>query len=185
VDIAAKKCACYKWDLTGIPCKHAVSAIAHKKHIPEEYVADYFKVETYHRVYSHLIEPTNGEELWPRVVGNKVLPLDMRKQPDRPKKKKKNQRKKDADEPINPHKLRKSAAPQKCGKCGQFSHKKRSCNVDVGQTFGAQFSIAQTSTAGFKKKGGKRKSTETVFMGFRVAYDVESVSVSYHLVINI
>uniref|UniRef100_A0A2N9E234 Zinc finger PMZ-type domain-containing protein n=1 Tax=Fagus sylvatica TaxID=28930 RepID=A0A2N9E234_FAGSY len=63
VDIEAKKCACYKWDLTGIPCKNAISAIAHKKHILEDYVDDYFKVETYHRVYSHLIEPTNDEEL--------------------------------------------------------------------------------------------------------------------------
>lgn len=38
----------------------------------------------------------------------------------------------------------------------------------------AQFSIAQTSTAGFKKKVGKSKSTKIVFMGFRVASDVES-----------
>ena len=149
MDIEAKKCACYKWDLTGIPCKNAISAIAHKKHIPEDYVDDYFKVETYHRVYSHLIEPTNGEELWVRATVNKVMPLDMRKQPGRPKR---NHRKKNIDEPRNPHRLRKSAALQKCGKCGQLDHKKRSCNVDVGQTFGTQVSIAQTSTCGSKKK---------------------------------
>ncbi len=100
MDIAAKKCACYKWDLTCISCKHAVSVITHKKHIPEDYVDDYFKVETYHRVYPHLILPTNGEELWPMGAGNKVMPPDMRKQPGKPKR---NQREKDVDELRNLH----------------------------------------------------------------------------------
>ena len=51
VDLDKHTCACYKWDLTGIPCKHAVSAIDYKKEKTENYVHHYYKVETYLRTY--------------------------------------------------------------------------------------------------------------------------------------
>ena len=92
----------------------------------------------------------NGEELWQREIGNKVMPSEMRKQPSRPNI---NQRKKDVDESRNPHTLRKSSASQKCGKCGQMGHyKDHAIKEDVGQTSGAQ-----ASTGGSKQKGSKRK----------------------------
>ncbi|GMY06771.1 hypothetical protein FCV25MIE_02010 [Fagus crenata] len=92
----------------------------------------------------------NGEELWQRETGNKVMPLEMRKQPSRPNI---NQSRKDVDEPRNPHKLRKSSTSQKCGKCGQMDHyKDHAIKEDVDQTSGAQ-----ASTGGSKQKGSKRK----------------------------
>ena len=127
VDLDKHTCACYRWDLTSIPCKHAVSTIAYKKEKAENYVYHCYKVETYLRTYSHLIQPTNGEEFWPNEASDKILPLKMLVQPGRPKE---NKRKKVVDEARRiSHKLKKSFVAQKCTNCGQLGHNKRGCKV--------------------------------------------------------
>jgi hypothetical protein len=47
VNLVAKTCGCKKWDLTGIPCNHAVAAIMKIKQHPEDYVHDFFKKPMY------------------------------------------------------------------------------------------------------------------------------------------
>uniref|UniRef100_A0A8I6YRB1 MULE transposase domain-containing protein n=1 Tax=Hordeum vulgare subsp. vulgare TaxID=112509 RepID=A0A8I6YRB1_HORVV len=42
---------CFKWDLTGIPCKHDVCAIYKAKEFPEDYVSDFFKKPMYKEAY--------------------------------------------------------------------------------------------------------------------------------------
>ena len=127
VDLDKHTCACYIWDLTGIPCKHAVSAIAYKKEKAKNYVHHYYKVETYLRTYSHLIQPTNGKEFWQKEASDKILPPKMLVQPRRPKE---NERKKAADETRRiSYKLKKSSTAQKCTNCGQLGHNKRECKV--------------------------------------------------------
>ena len=55
-----KTCACKKWDLTGIPCQHACCCITENNEEPEKYVDECYSVETFNKVYSHVINPTNG-----------------------------------------------------------------------------------------------------------------------------
>ena len=87
----------------------------------------YYKIETYLRTYSHLIQPTNGEEFWPKEASDKILPPKMLVQPGRPKEYK---RKKAIDEARRiSHKLKKSSATQKCTNCEQLGHNKRGCKV--------------------------------------------------------
>jgi hypothetical protein len=38
-----KTCACRKWDLTGIPCCHAIACIWDKREAPEDYVSSYYR----------------------------------------------------------------------------------------------------------------------------------------------
>jgi hypothetical protein len=42
VNFDERKCGCFKWDLTGIPCKHVVRAIINAKEYPEDCVSDFF-----------------------------------------------------------------------------------------------------------------------------------------------
>lgn len=65
VDLLSSSCSCRKYDLTGIPCKHAVCAIWCKKEDPESYVHSYYMVETYRKCYAMPIMPVNGPNLWP------------------------------------------------------------------------------------------------------------------------
>ncbi|KAH6757164.1 hypothetical protein C2S53_014804 [Perilla frutescens var. hirtella] len=47
VNLQAHSCDCRQWDLSGIPCKHAISAIHAEGKLPEEYVHNCYSVETY------------------------------------------------------------------------------------------------------------------------------------------
>lgn len=60
VDLLNRKCSCRKWDLTEIPCKHAITAIWAKNDEINSYVDDCYKVETYRRIYEFAILPMNG-----------------------------------------------------------------------------------------------------------------------------
>ncbi|KAG8389016.1 hypothetical protein BUALT_Bualt02G0185500 [Buddleja alternifolia] len=56
-----------KWDLTGIPCHHAMSAICHLKLDPEDFAHVAYTVDNYLKVYKHLILPVNGPRLWAKT----------------------------------------------------------------------------------------------------------------------
>lgn len=47
VDIEAKTCTCRKWDMTGVPCRHAIACIFFLHQQAEHYVDDYFKRSVY------------------------------------------------------------------------------------------------------------------------------------------
>ncbi|KAG8383755.1 hypothetical protein BUALT_Bualt04G0046800 [Buddleja alternifolia] len=61
-----------KWNLSGIPCKHGMSATCDGMSATcdqaldsEDFIHDYYSVNT---VYQHAILPVNGQRLWPKVV---------------------------------------------------------------------------------------------------------------------
>ena len=57
---------------------HVASTIAYKKKKKaQNYVHNYCKVETYVRTYSHLIQPTNGEDFWSNATSDKIFPPKM------------------------------------------------------------------------------------------------------------
>lgn len=87
VSLKNRTCSCRVWDLTGVPCSHAVSAIQESRQNPIEYVARWYTKETYLRTYSYTLEPIKGEDFWDDVEGEVVLPPVIVKQlRGRPKK---------------------------------------------------------------------------------------------------
>jgi hypothetical protein len=67
VNLEERKCGFFKWDLTGIPCKHAVRAIINAKEYPEDYVSDFFKKPMYKKAYKNLIYPVPGPHGWTKT----------------------------------------------------------------------------------------------------------------------
>ena len=86
VDLETRSCGCRMWDLTGIPCKHAVSAIYVNRETPEAYVHPYYSKETYLRTYAFMIHLVPGQHDWVETNFDKLLPPNVRKPPGRPKK---------------------------------------------------------------------------------------------------
>uniref|UniRef100_A0A2N9FID4 SWIM-type domain-containing protein n=1 Tax=Fagus sylvatica TaxID=28930 RepID=A0A2N9FID4_FAGSY len=86
VNLTKKECTCRIWDLTGIPCKHGVASIYKNCEHPKDYLHDCYLKEAYLDVYSEIIHPMSGTHV--------LRPLG------RPKK----LRRRDPDEPRNPHK---------------------------------------------------------------------------------
>ncbi|GKD41873.1 mutator type transposase, partial [Tanacetum coccineum] len=60
-----------KWEITGMPCKHAVASIWHMANnglepgIPESWVHESYWLKTWVDMYRFKVNPCNGPELWP------------------------------------------------------------------------------------------------------------------------
>ncbi|XP_076959322.1 uncharacterized protein LOC143635351 [Bidens hawaiensis] len=96
VDIDQKNYSCRKWELTGIPCKHAVAVNWNmvKNNIdvgsPESWVSEVYLLETWKKVYENTIDPINGWEMWtPFECPTTLVPPKHNKQIGRPKKQRK------------------------------------------------------------------------------------------------
>ncbi|XP_074346458.1 uncharacterized protein LOC141685244 [Apium graveolens] len=87
VDLDARSCDCRMFDLTGIPCHHAITSIHSRRHQPVDYVSEYYKREKYLTTYQYSLEAMKGEEYWDFHATEELLPPDIpKKLRGRPKK---------------------------------------------------------------------------------------------------
>ncbi|KAL0398119.1 UNVERIFIED_CONTAM: hypothetical protein Sradi_2155200 [Sesamum radiatum] len=84
VDLEKRTCTCRIWQLTGIPCKHACSAIFNQNLMPEDMVHPYYNVDTYKQVYEPAILPISGEMLWSETLFIPPMPPNFGRGPGRP-----------------------------------------------------------------------------------------------------
>nr|POE49684.1 hypothetical protein CFP56_31137 [Quercus suber] len=85
----------------------------------EQYTKD-----TYIVLYSYLIQPCNGPDLFPEVDGDAIFPPIHKIQPMRPKI---DRRRKDKDEVHNPYRMKRNQTSLSCAHCHQLGHNKRTC----------------------------------------------------------
>ncbi|KAH0745849.1 hypothetical protein KY285_007506 [Solanum tuberosum] len=120
VDLYNRTCSCRQWELSGIPCKHAISSIWLKNDEVLNYVYDCYKVETYQKIYEVPILPMNGPDLWLKSQNPPLLPPLYLKKTKKGKKQK--LRKKKDDEPgASRMKLKRKQKSVHCG------HNSRTC----------------------------------------------------------
>ncbi|CAH9088450.1 unnamed protein product [Cuscuta europaea] len=123
VNLEARTCTCRKWDLSGIPCCHAISCIFFMNETPENYVHTCYTKDTYLKMYSGGIAPLTGERHWPKVD----MPIDpppIKIGPGRPRK---NRMKSPHENPKKPGKLTKHGVEMSCSVCKSKDHNKRKC----------------------------------------------------------
>jgi hypothetical protein len=51
ISVKGRICGCRKWDVTGIPCSHPISAILYHGGNPIDYLSDYYSREKYLKTY--------------------------------------------------------------------------------------------------------------------------------------
>ncbi|XP_048491353.1 uncharacterized protein LOC125492686 [Beta vulgaris subsp. vulgaris] len=85
VDLEKKSCTCRKWNMTGIPCCHAISAIFFSHMQAEDFVDACYKKDTWAKAYACSILPLEGERHWPRVEVH-LDPPPIKIGPGRPRK---------------------------------------------------------------------------------------------------
>ncbi|XP_057791885.1 uncharacterized protein LOC131008832 [Salvia miltiorrhiza] len=124
VYVEGKECACRVWQLTGIPCVHAICAIQFMSKDISDYVSKYYSTEKYLATYEYSLEPVNGPKLWPEVEGSTVKPPAIRRMPGRPKIKRKRALEED---PKRPGHLRRFGQLMTCQNCQQTGHNKKTC----------------------------------------------------------
>ncbi|WVZ62371.1 hypothetical protein U9M48_012129, partial [Paspalum notatum var. saurae] len=84
VDIGSRTCDCRKWNLTGIPCQHAISCLRHERIPPESVVHDCYSIESFKMAYGTNIKPCKDITCWEKVEGTQVLPPVYEKKVGRP-----------------------------------------------------------------------------------------------------
>ncbi|CAN1163652.1 hypothetical protein LINPERPRIM_LOCUS32744 [Linum perenne] len=74
VQLDKGKCSCRSWDLTGIPCSHAITCIISEGKDPERYISDWYTVARYWNTYDHVMKPMDGHTSWAPSQYAPVLP---------------------------------------------------------------------------------------------------------------
>ncbi|XP_010424494.1 PREDICTED: uncharacterized protein LOC104709612 [Camelina sativa] len=65
VDMNAKTCACRRWSMTRIPCRHVLRIILKKKLKPEDFVvSDWYLTTSWVKQYSETLMGVNGMYFW-------------------------------------------------------------------------------------------------------------------------
>ncbi|GKV43146.1 hypothetical protein SLEP1_g50479 [Rubroshorea leprosula] len=140
VDLIGKKCSCRAWDLTGIPCPHASSAIGLGNFDPDEFVSIWYKRVKYECAYNVPIMPCNGEKFWENYHGEPLKPLPFRCKQGRPKV---NRRKGDNEtrkvKVGQLEKMTKEGGQITCSLCKQPGHNKRGCPKRATESESGQF----------------------------------------------
>ncbi|KAI3525338.1 hypothetical protein L1887_04054 [Cichorium endivia] len=67
VDEIGKTCSCRMWQLSGLPCPHAVAAIFYINKLPEAYVPEWFKMNMFNKTYNYELNPLNEIKMWPKT----------------------------------------------------------------------------------------------------------------------
>jgi hypothetical protein len=134
VDVIQRTCTCRRWELTGMPCKHAVATIWNmarnnqKVGLPEAWILPLYKLDTWKHVYNYKVYPINGRTMWPKsIVPTIITPPTHHKPVGRPKK----LRRKSAmelEDLSRGGRLSRKNTTVTCAKCGNKGHNSRSCN---------------------------------------------------------
>ncbi|CAN1143569.1 hypothetical protein LINPERPRIM_LOCUS26581 [Linum perenne] len=124
------QCACGLWQLSGLPCEHALACISYNRDPIEPYCNTCYTVGTYRLAYENSINPLNDASQWPDSFGPQLRPPTLDK-PTSGKKQKK--RRLEAGELATKKdkkgksykRVRRTGEKQKCSICKKIGHNKR------------------------------------------------------------
>ncbi|KAH7836526.1 hypothetical protein Vadar_002444 [Vaccinium darrowii] len=112
-----------QWEISGIPCKHAMAAITYGRKNVEDYVHPYFSKEMYLRAYAGMIHPILDHSMWTMCPGDPLDPPPLKRMPGRPRK----NRRRQEDEGAAGTSQSKRSQTLKCTWCQEYGHNKRTC----------------------------------------------------------
>ena len=65
ISLEKRACSCGSFQLSGLPCSHAITAIYKCGKQVEDYIDPCYSIDTFTSIYEHCLEPVEGEEMWP------------------------------------------------------------------------------------------------------------------------
>ncbi|KAJ0946197.1 putative transcription factor interactor and regulator CCHC(Zn) family [Helianthus annuus] len=155
VNLAARTCSCRAWEVTGMPCRHAVAAIWEKAAnggrvgALESWVHPVHTMERWKEVYSFRVNPINGRTLWTRVnAPTTITPPKHHTQVGRPKKLRKRSAV-ELEEMTQSGRLSKKHTKGACSKCKKTGHNSRTCK--------GQGEAVKTGKSGKSGNAGKKR----------------------------
>nr|KAJ0213335.1 hypothetical protein LSAT_V11C400182760 [Lactuca sativa] len=128
VNLNQRACGCRSWQLTGIPCVHAISAISSLNLDVEAFVSNSYTKASFLSSYEYNIHPLNDSSEWPHVEGlHTILPPLKRRLPGRPCVKRKRDQAERELSGHTRHTVSRAGIPLRCTICHQTGHNKATC----------------------------------------------------------
>jgi hypothetical protein len=124
VNISCRTCSCRKWQLTGLPCNHAVSAIYKAAMCPEDFVSPFFTKEMYLKSYKPVFNPMPAQHGWSKTDTVDIMPPAFK---DHLKGRRAEKRRKGKFEPPTPKETSRMSTIT-CSNCNLQGHKYTSCS---------------------------------------------------------
>ncbi|KAM0899920.1 hypothetical protein ACQ4PT_020989 [Festuca glaucescens] len=123
VDFKTRTCDCRRWQLTGIPCHHAIACCRKDQINPENLVHSCYTIDTFKKSYAFNLAPLRGRAFWENMNGVTIYPPLFTKVMGRPKK----NRKKAPEEKIKNgvKTFTKAGVTIHCSICGKPNHNKK------------------------------------------------------------
>jgi hypothetical protein len=122
VDLHERKCTCRRWQVTGLPCTHALCIITSIRGNIEDYVHEYYSVAKFKKAYEKCVKPMTDKKQWPAVnLGLKLWPPLLKRAAGRPRER----RYKSVAEGGKPKRS------IMCRRCRQLGHMAKTCNEYV------------------------------------------------------
>jgi len=123
IDLDNRTCSCNRWQITGLPCTHALCFInSLRNKSAEDYIDDYYSIDVFKKAYAGIVMLMTDRNQWPKVdMGFKLWPPILKRVAGRPR----TRRIKGAEEGGR------TSGMRQCKRCGQFGHMMKTCNETV------------------------------------------------------
>ena len=134
VDLEARTCSCRQWQITGLPCIHAlffITSLPGPAGNIQQYVHDYYSVARFKATYAYALPAMEGKQQWDMVdPGFKLCAPVLKRAAGRPRKSQIRPCSKGAGL---------GARKRKCTRCGGSGHFGKYCDNTVDPAFGESF----------------------------------------------
>ncbi|KAJ0016683.1 hypothetical protein Pint_11033 [Pistacia integerrima] len=170
------------WQLSGIPCPHVICVLYIREERIKDYVLEWYTKERYFKLYDNVIEPLNGDLLWPMTGKQPILPPESKKLLDRPKK---NRRKEMDERTTTTTKRSRNGRIMTCNVCKVTGHNARTCTKSKASTVdnanAQRDSSTRQKTKQQHKGSGKRWHKKTPIEGYGVYIDTDTGMTTYNV----
>ncbi|KAK3194308.1 hypothetical protein Dsin_025618 [Dipteronia sinensis] len=112
-------CDCGMWQMTGLPCTHAIAVFMYNIEFAHDHVHWYYSKEAWKMAYNGNINPIPDESRWPEFESENIEPPVKKTKVGKPKKK----RTRAPDEPRAPN----ATFSKRCSLCGELGHNRATC----------------------------------------------------------
>jgi hypothetical protein len=130
VNLDNKTCSCKYWQLSGLPCPHAISVIHWKSSCLDDFLANCYSIDDYRKIYDYCMQPVEGMHCWPMSDRPRPRAPNNMKMPRRPR----TCRKREAHEkPKKSHRMYKTGTKIRCSRCQCYGHNRSTCEKINGQ----------------------------------------------------
>ncbi|XP_078177250.1 uncharacterized protein LOC144571743 isoform X2 [Carex rostrata] len=116
VNIGTWECTCRRWQLSGLPCTHAVAVFNRVGRPVYEFCSRYFRVECYRLTYAESVKTIPDMEQIDFTAGSASYPPPARRPAGRPRRKR-----------FNPNKI--PTVVRLCSRCKMQGHNKATCEA--------------------------------------------------------